>query len=464
MACPSPFLMACPGSHGAPLPVCSRGTSDTECAHKQIVTAFGSWIAGVELSDQLLREWRHRYNHRIAERRRLGFPRFGHVDTWLIDELQLLIERNHGVDVYPGWSNTKDFEPTTETFGTVPLHSPELAEAMAQIEVAAEVRAKLTGDQCYLCKAMGTLLPLLPVHGKQENLLFSSLALQQLGGGRGNAKLDFEELAITWCAHVNGTTIFPKLPVYLRQHFTRWERNQRIKDALRTVAPDLEGLRTQFARDAAAVFGGAAEAAAAPAAAAPPADVPAADSAADSAAAVFGGAAETAAAPAAAAPAADAPAIDGAADSAADSAASPAAAAPTTADETRGARGAARGADDAAECAAAAQAADTGITAARAAAAAIRATPLLAQHAALPRAPAIMAEARADIPCVVAGLLIGDSREPPPRYQPGRKRGPDRKQAGERRVRHCSIVRGGCGSATCPGRFGVGKCEQRVPI
>ena len=67
---------------------CSRGTSDTECAHKQICTAFGSWVAGVELSDVLLREWRHRYNHRIAERRRLGFPKIGHYDTWLIDKLQ----------------------------------------------------------------------------------------------------------------------------------------------------------------------------------------------------------------------------------------------------------------------------------------------------------------------------------------------------------------------------------------
>eukprot|EP00966_Prymnesium_polylepis_P298673 6902177-Prymnesium_polylepis.1 len=133
---------------------------------------------------------------------------------------------------------------------------------MAQIKVLPEVRAKLTSDQRYLCKSMGTPLPLLPVHGKQENLLFSSLALQQLGGTRSNARLDFDALAIVWCAHVNGTTIFPKLPVYLRQHFTSWERNQRIKDALRTVTPDLDELRAQFARDAAIVFGGQADAAA----------------------------------------------------------------------------------------------------------------------------------------------------------------------------------------------------------
>ena len=65
---------------------CSRGTNDTECAHKQIITAFGSWVTGIEMSDTLLREHRHRYNHRISERRRLGFPRIGHYDTWLIDK------------------------------------------------------------------------------------------------------------------------------------------------------------------------------------------------------------------------------------------------------------------------------------------------------------------------------------------------------------------------------------------
>eukprot|EP00966_Prymnesium_polylepis_P005899 134953-Prymnesium_polylepis.1 len=292
---------------------------------------------------------------------------------------------------------------------------------MAQIEVAADVRAKLSGDKRYLCEAMGTPLPLLPVHGKQENLLFSNLALQQLGG-RSNAKLDFDELAITWCAHVNGTTIFPKLPVYLRQHFTSWERNQRIKDALRSVAPDLEGWRAQFAGDAATIFGGSTEAAA-----------------------------DSSAAPAAATPAADAaPAV---------------ATAPAAADATCGARGAARRADDAAEEVDAAQAAaDAGITAARAAADAIRATPLLAQHTVLPRAPAMMAEARADNPCVVAGLLIGDGREPPPRHQAGRKRGRGRKRDGVRRVRHCNLEKGGCGSSECPGRGGVAFGTQRVHI
>ena len=41
--------------HGIALIDCSRGTNDTECVHKQIVTTFGSWNTGVELGD--MRSW-----------------------------------------------------------------------------------------------------------------------------------------------------------------------------------------------------------------------------------------------------------------------------------------------------------------------------------------------------------------------------------------------------------------------
>ena len=91
---------------------CSRGSNDTECAHKQFITTFGTWNTGVQMSDVLMAEWRHRYNQHVSERRRLGFPRIGHYDTWLIDYLQIIVERNHGVLLYPDWSNASDYETT----------------------------------------------------------------------------------------------------------------------------------------------------------------------------------------------------------------------------------------------------------------------------------------------------------------------------------------------------------------
>jgi hypothetical protein len=44
---------------------------------------------------------------------------------------------------------------------------------------------------------------------------------------------DESVMAIECCNHVNGTTIFPKLPVYLRLHFTKWEHKQRARDAVK---------------------------------------------------------------------------------------------------------------------------------------------------------------------------------------------------------------------------------------
>ncbi len=56
---------------------------------------------------------------------------------------------------------------------------------------------------------------------------------------------EFDEslMAIEWCKHVNGTTIFPKLPVYLRMYHERWERNQRVKDAVKSSKTELQLLQ-----------------------------------------------------------------------------------------------------------------------------------------------------------------------------------------------------------------------------
>jgi hypothetical protein len=139
-------------SHEHAILDCSRGSNDTECAHKQFITTFGTWNTGVEMSDVLMAEWRHRYNQHVSERRRLGFPRIGHYDTWLIDYLQLIVEHNHGVLLYPDRSNASDYATTRERFGTVAIHSHELADAINNIELDQEVsQYRLTADRQYLC-------------------------------------------------------------------------------------------------------------------------------------------------------------------------------------------------------------------------------------------------------------------------------------------------------------------------
>ncbi len=78
---------------------------------------------------------------------------------------------------------------------------------------------------------MNTKLPLLPVVGKEEHQLFERLVVAAPQG-----PLNFEQIAIEWCKKVDAVNIFPKLPVYLRTHYSKWQRNQRVRDAVDRAA------------------------------------------------------------------------------------------------------------------------------------------------------------------------------------------------------------------------------------
>jgi hypothetical protein len=86
-----------------------------------------------------------------------------------------------------------------------------------------KTEVKLTSDQKYLCKAMGAKLPILPVHGPAESKGFANLV------ARLPSPLNFEKMALEWCKLVDGVTMFPKLPVYLRVYHSTWLRNSRIR-------------------------------------------------------------------------------------------------------------------------------------------------------------------------------------------------------------------------------------------
>ena len=75
------------------------------------------------------------------------------------------------------------------------------------------------------------------MHGEAECRKFDEM----LRGA--NSDQDWDQMAVDWCQHVDGVTIFPKLPVYLRTHHTSWTRNQRVKEAVRKAAPGEEVLK-----------------------------------------------------------------------------------------------------------------------------------------------------------------------------------------------------------------------------
>lgn len=131
---------------------------------------------GVEISDCFLDNHRHRFNHDCSERKQYGFPKIGHYDTWLIDALQLHVQFNHGVILYPDWSNSSEYIDTPEKFWTVPLHDDELSEAMNNIQLHPTL--KFHGEKLYLYLQMKTSVPFLPVHGEDEMKLFHTIMLK----------------------------------------------------------------------------------------------------------------------------------------------------------------------------------------------------------------------------------------------------------------------------------------------
>ena len=113
------------------------------------------------------------------------------------------------------------------------LYSQELAEAINNIELDQDIsKYRLTLDHHYLCKTMNTKLRLLPGVGKEEHQLFQKLVLTTPQG-----PLNFEQMAIEWCKNVDAVNIFPKLPVYLHTHCSKWQQNQRVHDAVAKAAP-----------------------------------------------------------------------------------------------------------------------------------------------------------------------------------------------------------------------------------
>ena len=158
---------------------CRRGTNRTESYHKKLAGTFYGCHLGVEMSDAVLAEMRHRHNHACSELRRSGFPIFGHVDTWLPDQIQNLVLQNHGVVLFKDWSNASDYLETNERFDTVAIHNSDLHVALQeQWDTIDKTKVHLTRDRKYLCECMGINLPFLPFTTEEENKLFAACVLR----------------------------------------------------------------------------------------------------------------------------------------------------------------------------------------------------------------------------------------------------------------------------------------------
>ena len=82
----------------------------------------------------------------------------------------------------PNRSNTNDFVPTVEQFGTVCLQSKTLHDRVHELDakLSGLSPTKLTGDHKYLCTQMGTRdkplpVPFLSVYGPVEDVVFDKM-------------------------------------------------------------------------------------------------------------------------------------------------------------------------------------------------------------------------------------------------------------------------------------------------
>ena len=220
--------------YGLPLFFCLRGTGLTEAVHKQMLQSIGSSSMGIEMSDCVHLEHRHRYNHRVAERKRPCFPLIGHYDTWLVDAIQILVEHNHNVLVYATWSNGQDWAETPETFGTIPLQMGELTNAIRALTIA----PTLTPEQKYLAAQQGVPVPFTPLVYREEKALFRKLVLENQ-----EYLKDMDALALRFVKGVDGKKIFPKLAVYLRNYRETYLQNCHRENAVKGIDAEVRRLK-----------------------------------------------------------------------------------------------------------------------------------------------------------------------------------------------------------------------------
>jgi hypothetical protein len=153
----------------------------------------------------------------------------------LIDGIQILVEKNHDVLVYPTWANSWDRSQTAETFGTVPLQTSELTEAVNALTIAP---MKLTPEQQYLADQQGIKICFTPVMYLDERKLYQRLVLKTPCFLE-----DLEGLAHEFVKYVNGKTIFPKLEVYLQTYQEKYLLNHCIEVAVGSIIDNVNHLK-----------------------------------------------------------------------------------------------------------------------------------------------------------------------------------------------------------------------------
>ena len=109
----------------------------------------------------------------------------------MAEELRSNITSNRIIN----WTNGNLFEKSPESFGIVAL-SPDLREESGMRQYSKELDHKQR--QAFLAKRQGTALPVLPVHTKEEYLLFRSLLSDASHIEQGSGNVKWTTVVVTW--------------------------------------------------------------------------------------------------------------------------------------------------------------------------------------------------------------------------------------------------------------------------
>ncbi|KAJ3309245.1 hypothetical protein HDU76_003679 [Blyttiomyces sp. JEL0837] len=225
----------------------SRGTNDDEATHRVLELLIQCSNGGPGYIDATLAVVRHHGNIRSSQRYRPNFPKLGHYDHFLIDQVNEIASRCFGYRIHKWWPHTSLCMATSETFGITPCVPRDQYETITLKDVEGY-------SPFYKVIALKTKakVPLLPVHTNEEFSLFwrnvsfytgSEIdeSLRTKGGG-----FDAKKMCLDW-----NSGVLPMnrglVPSYERQIFRKVEEH--MENAYKLYLKALSRRQMKFKND-----------------------------------------------------------------------------------------------------------------------------------------------------------------------------------------------------------------------
>lgn len=258
------YIMLWRDNKGLPVWLCSRGSNANEGGvHQKLVKNFMvSKGASPELIHLGLYEFAHRHNTRSAHRIRRGFNNVGLYDLWLVDSICVEEKDLHERRLsYPNWQSASDFSvDAPPACGVVPMPLSRVEESCIPVGddcQALQPLLRLYLEQVrWLAQAMGTGVPVLPVHTWSEIKMFRSVRedLYAMRGDEVPTELELtvefnKRVTAAWAAAVRvlctGTRrrgarppdVFFKTPEKIRSYMEFYKRSENIVRTVRLYDP-----------------------------------------------------------------------------------------------------------------------------------------------------------------------------------------------------------------------------------